>query len=236
MRCRKVRSYLSAYSNDEVVGRDLVAVREHLSTCSSCRREEALYSSMRQSARELKSTKLPADFNAKLLSRIAQERFSETRSKAYFPRVQPPLFQWRHLAPALSAAVVLALVGTMILNKSHQTVTSPAFASSSTMSSSLDDSYLTAQPNMNPNMTAPLKKDWSLDRQLAMAERSNQLSGRLTSAGSFASADYREMLPQMFGFSISQLQSGAIIIRVIPVFRVYDAGTNSTTQEDQKVY
>jgi hypothetical protein len=233
MRCRKVRSYLSAYSNDEVVGRDLVAVREHLSTCSSCRREEALYSSMRESARELKSARLSPDFNSNLLNRIAHERFAETRSRAYFPRVEPPMFLWRHLAPALSAVVVLAVVGIMTFNKSQGPFESPV---RTTPTSPLDNSYLTVQPNLNPNMSATLRKDWSFEQQFAMTERSNQLSGRLTSSGSFGATDYREMLPLMSGFSITQLQSGTVIIRVVPVFRVYDQGKNAAAEEDQKVY
>lgn len=233
MRCRKVRSYLSAYSNDEVVGRDLVAVREHLSTCSSCRREEGLFSSMRQSARELKAAPLPADFNVKLLNRIAQERFAETRSRAYFPRVEPPLLLWRHLAPVLATAVALVVVGVMAFNKISSPMPSTATTSKS---GSLDNSYLTVQPYGNPNMTTPLRKDWSFETQVAQAERSNQLSGLLTSAGSFGATDYRDALPRIAGFSVMESPFGVVIITVRPVLRVYDASGTSGSKEDEKVY
>ena len=43
MRCRRTRSFLSAYSNDELTGRQKRAVAEHLAECAECRREEAVY-------------------------------------------------------------------------------------------------------------------------------------------------------------------------------------------------
>ena len=49
MRCRKVRSFLSAYCSDELNVRRKLAVSEHLSACSSCRQQDALIRSMNSS-------------------------------------------------------------------------------------------------------------------------------------------------------------------------------------------
>ena len=80
MRCRKARSYLSAYCNDELTDRTRLAVSDHLSTCSTCRKEEAIYRSMISSGAEIEGLKVDDDFNTRLLNRSAQERFAQTRT------------------------------------------------------------------------------------------------------------------------------------------------------------
>ena len=108
MRCRKVRSFLSAYCNDELTGRKRLAVREHLSTCCDCRREEAFYGSMKTAAGELPGLSVSADFNPQLLNRIARERFAETRTRAFLPR-RAPIVSWSRAVPILAIVPVLAL-------------------------------------------------------------------------------------------------------------------------------
>ncbi len=235
MRCRKVRSYLSAYCNDEVAGRDLVAIQEHLSTCGACRREESLFRSMREGSRELRAGSLSRDFNARLLDRIAHERFQETRTRAYFPRPSVPILSWRRVAPVLASVSVVALAAVFVLAPGHDRAI-PTYASSSPGSSSLDDSYLTVQPDANPNMTSNLKKNWSLDKQLAQAERTNQISGMLTSSGGFATMDYREALPWIYGYGIVESPFGPVVVRIRPVLRVYESSGSTGAKEDQEVY
>ena len=111
MRCQKVRSYLSAYCNDELAGRKKLAVDEHLSTCALCRKEESLYNAMFAAKSEIGSLEVSNDFNNNLLNRIANERFAETRTKAYHPQ-RPPLMVWSKVVPAVVSAfvVVFALV------------------------------------------------------------------------------------------------------------------------------
>ncbi|HVP07462.1 MAG TPA: zf-HC2 domain-containing protein [Candidatus Acidoferrum sp.] len=235
MRCRKVRSYLSAYCNDEVAGRSLVAIQEHLSTCGACRREESLYRSMREGARELRAGSLSRDFNARLLDRIAQERFQETRTRAYFPRPSVPVLSWRRVAPVLGSVAVIALAAIFALSPGSNRAV-PTYASSSPGSSSLDDSYLTVQPDANPNMTSNLKKNWSLDTQLAKAERSRQISGMLTSSGGFASMDYREAFPWIYGYGIVDSPFGPVVVKIRPVLRIYETSGSTGAKEDQEVY
>lgn len=100
MHCRKVRSLLSAACSDELDSRQQAVVKDHLVSCPSCRKEASYYSSLRLAARELPKRTPSEDFNTRLLNRIAQERFQETRTRAYLPRRAPRL-TWRTLAPVL---------------------------------------------------------------------------------------------------------------------------------------
>ncbi len=171
MRCRRVRSYLSAYCNDELNGSRKQAISEHLSTCSACRREEAFYRSMVQAKAELNSLKVADDFNHKLLNRIAQERFAETRSKAYLPK-RAPVVLWRQVIPAFVTTCMVILLAVINFSPSHH-------SSPNEFSVALDDSYLTAQPLHNTISSTHLTPDWTLRDQIALAERMNQLSSSI---------------------------------------------------------
>ncbi len=179
MLCRRVRSFLSAYCSDELDSRRQLAVREHLADCGACRKEEAVFRQMAENAQKLPQMKVSDDFNARLLNRIADERFAETRSKAYLPKKAPSLF-WRRVLPVFSTACVAILVAiTALLPTSEngdRIMTSG--------SGSLDDSYLTAQPVTNPNMTVNLQKDWSFGQELARTERINRISNTIAPAAS----------------------------------------------------
>jgi len=109
MRCRKVRSFLSAYCSGELDRRHNRAVSEHLLTCAACRREEAVYRQMVEAVAEVPQMGITEDFNSRLLNRIAQERFAETRTKAYMPK-PAPLFLWRRVAPVLATFCLAVFV------------------------------------------------------------------------------------------------------------------------------
>ena len=98
MRFRKTRSLLSAFCNGELSGRKHEKVRKALADDEALRREEAVFESIRKASRELPEKTVSDDFNARLLDRIARERFAETRSSAYLPKAAPtcvskPLFK-----------------------------------------------------------------------------------------------------------------------------------------------
>ena len=109
MRCRKARSLLSAACSDELDARQHAAVREHVADCPSCKWEYAYYSSIREAGQEMPDVPVSDDFNSRLLNRIAEERFAETRTKAYLPK-RVPRFQWRSLVPVTVVAGLLAVV------------------------------------------------------------------------------------------------------------------------------
>ena len=228
MRCRKVRSCLSAYSNSELIGRDAVAVREHLSICATCRKEEALLVSLHEGARELTGPTLSADFNTKVLNRIAQERFAETRTRSYAPR-PAPLVMWRQVIPAFVATLAVVFVAVTFFKSGHYS--EPAGIASVSDNGALDNSYLTAQPEHNPNMTnaVSVQKDWSLSTQLAQTERANRICGQLSSSTGFGSM-------VAYPVQMEMPQAGIVFFKVRPIVRVYQTAAPTRVQEDQKVY
>lgn len=179
MRCRKARSLLSAASSDELGARQQAAVREHLTSCASCRKEASYYDSIHEATREMPQVKLSEDFNTRLLNRIAEERFAETRTKAYLPKAAPR-FSWRLLAPVTATVALLAVVVVNMYSPGEQMASPSMAAATDEAPGYVDDSYLTVQPVDNPNVTVGLKGDWRLDQQMARAERLEQISSQLT--------------------------------------------------------
>jgi hypothetical protein len=145
---------------------------EHLVDCAECRQEEAVIRHTLLSTKELPSLKVSGDFNARLLNRIAQERFNETRSKAYLPKRAPAL-AWRKVVPVV-AVMCLAVLASVPVFMTADKPEAPMRAETS-----LDDSYLTVQPDTNPNFTVNLHRDWSLDQQLAKTHRVNRISNSI---------------------------------------------------------
>jgi hypothetical protein len=231
MRCRKTRSYLSAYCNDELGGRRKLAVSEHLSTCQECRREEELYRSMFGAAGEIPELKVSEDFNNKVLNRIAHERFAETRTRAYLPK-SPPVFAWTKVVPALAAACLVVVV-TMMTFGPQDDPGSPGFADGSAR---VDDSYLTVQPVHNPNMAAKLNKNWSFDGQMAQAERINRISSSLSGNGTFGAYGSTTGLTRVSSASAEPVPFVKNYYRIRPVIRVYIQAGSSSSGEVNKGY
>lgn len=229
MRCRKVRSFLSAYCRDELTGRRQAAVSEHLLDCESCRAEEEVYRQMYAATAELPDEPISEAFNARLLDRIAQERFAETRTRAYLPK-SAPLFSWRKAVPVVVSAC-LAIFAVVSMMPSTDQSGSPTFAGNSA-----DDSYLTAQPVNNPNMPVRMHKDWSLDRQLAQAQRASRISDNLMPAGSFGRSYATPVSVEapLTGRPVPYLKSN---LQMRPVVRTYVSPANTTVnQEGDKPY
>jgi len=229
MHCRKVRSLLSAACSDELDGRQQAVVKDHLASCLSCRKEASYYSSLRLAARELPKRTPSEDFNTRLLNRIAQERFQETRTHAYLPRRAPRL-TWRTLAPVLvTACLALVMVGNFLYGDKLFTPNTPT----STLPTPMDDRYLTAQPGNNPNLAVGLHQDWSLRKQLAQAERLEQISRGLAN---------------QYGFGNLHLTSGTMtagsvnpaispfFLRQQPVYRVYRLSGSSDGRGGSQAY
>ncbi|MDH4155668.1 MAG: zf-HC2 domain-containing protein [candidate division Zixibacteria bacterium] len=229
MRCRKARSYLSAYCNDELTDRRRLAVNEHLSTCSSCRKEEAFQRSLRLAEKQLPRLAVSNDFNTRLLNRIAAERFAETRTKAYLPK-RAPVLAWSKVVPAAAMTLVFLVMGviTFLPDKNGD----PGYIAAGDAATS-DNRYLTVQPVNNPNMTINLDKDWSLNAQLARAERINRISDRITPAGSFGLASN---VTQVSSRSIRPLPYVDHYFQVRSVVRIYKSTETSSAEEDLKTY
>jgi len=229
MRCRKARSLLSAACSDELDSRRLAAVREHLASCPACRKEAAYYSSVRQAVRELPGKNLSEDFNTRLLNRIAQERFQETRTRAYLPK-RAPRRSWLTVVPVAAAMALAVVVAT---NMYETEPNHPMASSTPGIPGPMDDRYLTAQPVSNPNMAIGMSEDWSLRRQLARAERLEEISRYLTSQYGFGNTHLTGSRVNTGGL---QPALPRFYFQQQPVFRIYRVGGGTNDREDDKAY
>jgi hypothetical protein len=217
MRCRKVRSCLSAYCKDELAGKQRETVQNHLTECSACRNEEEFARAMHAKATEIKGPALSTDFNTKLLNRIGQERFGETRTRAYLPK-KAPLLMWRRVVPVL-ATVSVALFAMVSM------ISGGFGGNSGFMTGSLfgfgTDSYLTAQPSHNHGYAAQLRRDWSLKSQMEQTARINRLSGQLVNYGGFVA---ESGCPSgCLDAYVSQGPGGTVVVfKMRPLLRVYE--------------
>ena len=179
MRFRKIRSYLSAFSNDELSDRKQERVREELAGSEALRREESIYRSIRDCCPELPKENVSNDFNARLLDRIARERFAETRSRAFMPRTSVP-HAWGRLVPVLATVATLVIVGINFLavpGGRQQTVPGADNA--------LGDSYKTVSSENNPNMRTNVGRKVSLPDMIAIVDRADEISNMLTANSQF---------------------------------------------------
>jgi len=216
-----------------LTGAILRDVREHLSTCRECRNEEAVYRSMRLATKQVSENHLSRDFNTRLMDRLAQERFAETRSKAYLPK-PAPLLQWRRLVPAVVSVVAIALVAVSFSQFSGSPIAQGPVAA---VSVGENDDYLTAQPLRDRNETAQLKPEWSLNGHMAQTDRLSRLTSSMTQRSGFDNS------AESGGFQpIAILRPGhqpfvLYFYRVKPVIKTYDqTGTDASYKESDRVY
>ncbi len=228
MRFRKARSFLSAFSNGELSEKKQEEVREHLARSESLRREEALYRSMKKACRELPQHEVSDDFNAKLLNRVAQERFAETRTRAYIPK-PAPLFVWSKVIPVAVTAVLVVFVSFSVLMPSQQQ-TGTFMADAGT---SLDDSYLTAQPDHNPNMIRGFGPQVSLQGLMAKVDRADEISNFLTGSRDFGGVNQPGAALWSTSGAHAQTPYNNSFFRVRQVIRVTAPASN---KEENGVY
>jgi hypothetical protein len=210
-----------------------VAVREHLSTCASCRQELIVYRSLRDAGRVEPAYTVSDEFNQRLLNRIARERFAETRTKAYMPRPAPWL-SWTRWVPATVAAVLVAVVGLTMLTPSADR---PGDANRYSGLTGGDDAYLTVQPVNNPNVTSRMKRNWSLQDQLARTARLNRVSNHLASQTGFVVFGDRGNSQVVTVSQPGNSPFGPDYFKMRPVIRVYNsAATAPANGEDGRIY
>lgn len=232
MRCRKVRSFLSAYCSDELVGRRKLAVADHLADCSSCRTEEAAYRSVYLAAREVPALKVAEGFNARLLDRVAHERFAETRTKAYLPK-SAPVFSWARVLPVAASAMVIALVGIFAFMPGSRLVPGSLADKGG---SNAADLYLTVQPTNNPNMTVSMNKNWSIADQYKRSQRVNDISNRVMNRVGFGSLNRQSRLassPTGYTQARPYVRS---FYRIRPILKFYRSSDSSRQRGGNRIY
>jgi len=122
------------------------------------------------------------DFNSRLLKKIADERFSETRSRAYLPK-KIPVLTFNRLAPLFAAACFIfafMFSGGLNLMMDKQ-------KSTEVVSTGLNDDYLTTQPGPDHILNQHLAANWVFSEQVARANRIKGLMTRLAGQNSFGS-------------------------------------------------
>jgi len=171
MRCQRVRSFLSAYCKGELAEKRSGAIAAHLEGCTRCRYEETAYRELNKSIGELSGDTAVSDgFTNTLLKRVADARHEETRNKAYLPK-KIPVFSFNRVAPVVAAACfVFAFVFSGGMNLFIETQETQSF-----VSTELDDSYMTVQP------------EWEFNKEVARATRINGLMSQLSNQSSFGS-------------------------------------------------
>jgi len=117
-----------------------------------------------------------ADFNARLMDRLAKERFSETRSKAYLPNKRVPVVNLTRISAVIAAAcfvfafIFAGGVEKFLLPNDNQTIANTA------ADPLLSDDYQTVQPQ---------SEHWVFKDQLQRATRIKSMMQRLSGESQF---------------------------------------------------
>jgi anti-sigma factor RsiW len=180
MHCRRVRSFLSAYYRNELSEKHSRAIAVHLEKCSECRREGAAVRELFEASRCLPEYKVSEDFNSRLLNRIAEERFAETRTKAFLPKRIPIINFQRVTAVVAAACFVFAFIFAGGLEKIVPDNNDIIIAE---QPAELDNSYQTIQPE---------SEHWAFNEQLERATRIKDLMNRISGQPQFSSFASRQ--------------------------------------------
>jgi hypothetical protein len=202
-------------------------VRDKLAGSESLSREEAVFRSIRKAAGELPELKVSDDFNARLLNRIARERFAETRTKAYLPRRSTPRY-WAQLVPALAAVAVAIFVAINVFVSPD--TGSEGYVADSNLAADL---YLTVQPDNNPYMAGGFGRNVSLQQLVAKIDRADELSSFLTSSGIFVTTARRAGSNWLVSDASDRMPYTPYYFKFLPIFRVSEP---STIRQEEKVY
>jgi hypothetical protein len=131
MNCRKVRSYLSTFSEDSRSSEMLSEMEVHIRTCKSCEREKFYLDEILAAARSMPTKTVPDDFNLKLFNRIYAEQNSP--SESYLPTeevswIRRPV-SW---VSALATVAVAALITIVFIQRTSDSpdmqLNRPAFS------------------------------------------------------------------------------------------------------------
>jgi len=116
MNCRKARSLLSAFSEEELSHSVREKLAEHLEACPSCRKESVVAEQVCETVKHLPRQKLSDDFNMKLFESIHNVPRAERTESVRMPKAAPSAFFYRlKLAvPVISVAGMLVLVLALV--------------------------------------------------------------------------------------------------------------------------
>ena len=102
MNCRKARSYISAYYDDELSYSTREELLKHIENCTNCQKEMLFQEQVRAGLKAFPREELSDDFNDRLLARIYSAPRTEETKISNVPSVLT--FRLRSLAPVFAAA------------------------------------------------------------------------------------------------------------------------------------
>lgn len=116
MNCRKARSLLSAFSEEELSHSVREKLAQHLDACPSCRKESVAADQISGTVKHLPKQELSDDFNMRLFERIHNAPRAGQTESVRMPKAAPSAFFYRlKLAvPVFSVAGMLVLVLTLV--------------------------------------------------------------------------------------------------------------------------
>lgn len=131
MNCRKVRSYLSAYSDSKLPSDRSEELEVHIRNCKRCEREKLFFEQITATAKTLPRRQLPDDFNLKLMNRIYAEQHRPTES--YLPSDAPTIFgrslRWVSAVAVFGVCAVIAFFGLQTTQNVEQPQGTPQYTS-----------------------------------------------------------------------------------------------------------
>ena len=116
MNCRRVNSLLSAYIDGELAGVEHLQIQRHLRECRSCSDDYESLLGTKRLLSNLRSAVPSADFETRILARIAQERSAPmpfARALAWWS-VETAGWRWRLSLGTIGAAVALAALAAAV--------------------------------------------------------------------------------------------------------------------------
>jgi hypothetical protein len=116
MNCRKARSLLSAFSEEELSHSVRENLVQHLDACPSCRKENVAADQISETVKHLPKQELSDNFNMKLFERIHNAPRAGQAESVRMPKAAPSAFFYRlKLAvPVISVAGMLVLALTLV--------------------------------------------------------------------------------------------------------------------------
>jgi hypothetical protein len=116
MNCRKARSLLSAFCEEELSHSVREKLVQHLDACPSCRKESVAADQISETVKHLPRQELSDDFNMKLFERIHNAPRVGQAESIRMPKAAPSAFFYRlKLAvPVISVAGMLVLALTLV--------------------------------------------------------------------------------------------------------------------------
>ncbi len=115
MNCRKARSYISAYYDEELSYSTKDELLKHVENCTKCQREMLFQEQVRAGVKSFPTEELTDDFNDRLFARI----YSAPRTEATRISSVPTVLSYRlkSIAPVFAAAGVIVIAAFLALSQ-----------------------------------------------------------------------------------------------------------------------